>query len=91
MPPLARLRRLLISLLTSFSLGLVSFPLVVTAFHPFDGPLQAFSNASDFERYLALVLAIIVGTAIFWRMQRGSAPNEEIRKASDAFSDRGES
>lgn len=91
MPSLPRPRRMLINLITSVSLGLISFPLTVTAFHPFDGPLRGFSKASDLERFFALALAVAVGVATLWRMLRGSTPAEEMRNSSDAFSDRGES
>jgi hypothetical protein len=68
------LGRLLLRVAISTTFGLAAFPLFVTAFHPYDGLVAGYRESTSLERWLALVLALIVFAAIYAQMQRRRWP-----------------
>jgi len=90
MRALRKVGRVALCVLVAVCLGLIAFPLIAVAFHPFDGLVDGYSQATLMERYLALAIAAAISLATLWRLLRGNTIREEIRRASDSI-DSGES
>jgi hypothetical protein len=71
--------------LAAVVIALVAFPLAVLAFHPWEGPIDGYSRATQPERYFALAFSAVVLVATLWRLFRGSTVREEISRAMDSL------
>jgi hypothetical protein len=71
--------------LAAMGIALITFPITVLAFHPWEP--DGYSRATPAERYLALALSIAVLAAVLWRLLRGSAIRPEFKRLMDAGRD----
>ena len=71
--------------LAAVLIGLIAFPLAVTAFHPWEGPIDGYSRATPAERYFALAFSIAVFAATLWRLLRGRTVLEEMKRLGDSL------
>jgi hypothetical protein len=85
MNALVVLGKVVLRLLTAVVIALIAFPLVTWAFHPWEGPLDAYSRATQQECCLALVFSAAVLVATLWRLFRGSTIRVEIKRAMDSL------
>jgi hypothetical protein len=78
MPALAKVA---LRVFAAVVIALITFPLTILAFHPWEGPINGYSRATQGERYVALAVSIAVLAATLWRLLRGSTIREEIKRA----------
>jgi hypothetical protein len=77
--------RTLLRVAVAICLGLIFFVLILFAFHPFEGLVDAFHNVTSPEYYFALAVATAISVATLWRLMRGSSVHEEIKRAADSI------
>jgi hypothetical protein len=66
-------------------LGLVFFLLVLFAFHPYEGLVDAFRGVTRPEYYFALLVATTISVATLWRLMRGSTVRDEVKRAGNSI------
>ena len=71
--------------LAAVVVALITFPIAVWAFHPWEGPIDGYSRATLPERYFALAFSSAVFLATLWRLLRGGTIREEMRRLLDSF------
>jgi hypothetical protein len=71
-------------------IALITFPIAIMAFHPWEGPIDGYSRATPPERYFALAFSIAVFLATLWRLLRGSTLRDELRRLRDSLTGRTE-
>jgi hypothetical protein len=81
----AVLGKVALRVLAAVAIGLATFPVTVLAFHPWEGPIDGYSRATPAERYFALAFSLVVFMATLWRLMRGSAVGEELKRAVDSY------
>ena len=71
--------------LAAVVIALITFPIAILAFHPWEGPVDGYSRATLLERYFALAFSIAVFLATLWRLLRGTTIRGEMRRLLDSF------
>ena len=66
--------RLLWRLIVSTFAGLCCFPLLVTAFHPYDGVFAGYQHSTSSEKWLGLALALVVFAGVYAQMRVKKRP-----------------
>jgi hypothetical protein len=70
------------------AIALITFPVTVLAFHPWEGPIVGYSLATQPERYFALALSVAVLAAVLWRLLCGSTLRQEFKRVLDSYASR---
>ena len=71
--------------LAAVAIALITFPVAILAFHPWEGPIDGYSRATQPERYFALAFSLAVLVAVLWRLLRGSTMREEFKRVLDSY------
>ena len=66
-------------------IDVIFFLLVLFAFHPWSGLVDAYRDVTGPEYYFAMVLATAISIATLWRLVSGSTIREELKRASDSI------
>jgi len=90
MSALSVLVKVALRLLAAVVIALITFPIAVMAFHPWEGPIGGYSVATLPERYFALAFSIAVFLATLWRLLSGSTIRDEMRRLLDSLTGRTE-
>jgi hypothetical protein len=68
-------------IMAAVAIALISFPLIVFSFHPFEGPVDGYSSSTQPERYFALAGSVVVLVYALWRLLRGPTLREQLGRA----------
>jgi hypothetical protein len=74
--------------LAAVAIALITFPVTILAFHPWEGPIDGYSRATQPERYFALIFSIAVLAAVLWRLLRGNTVRREFQRVLDSYASR---
>jgi hypothetical protein len=80
--------KIALRVLAAVAIALITFPITVLAFHPWEGPIDGYSRATKPERYFALAFSIAVLAAVLWRFLWGSTMRQEFKRVLDSYASR---